>query len=72
MIRRCPVTWKRCSRATAISVQQFVALKLDQLLALLAVEMVVLGIAVVVFVNGPAVELKSAKQPASTNSLSVR
>ena len=52
---------------------QLVALELDQLVATLAVEMIVLGIAVVVLVDGPAIQLELAQAvPASTNSFSVR
>jgi hypothetical protein len=41
---------------------EIVALEFEQPMALLAVEMVVLGIAVVVFVNGPAVQFEFPQQ----------
>ncbi len=42
---------------------QFVALKFDQLVATLAVEMVVLGIAVVMLVDGSASQFELPQQP---------
>lgn len=41
---------------------QFLALELDQATALCAVEMIVLGVAVIVFENGAAVELEGAEE----------
>ena len=49
-----------------------VAMKLDQLVALLAVQVVVLRIAVVVLVDGAAPSTMSRSRPASTSSASVR
>ena len=40
--------------------KQFIALKLDQFLALFAVKMVVLRITIIVFINGPSIQLESS------------
>jgi hypothetical protein len=43
--------------------RQFIALKLDQFAALGAIKVIVLGIAVVVFVDRPPVQLKAVEKP---------
>ena len=63
MMSRWPATRKRCSRATSSrSSTQLLVLEFEQPVALRAVEMVVLGIAVVVLIDGPAVEDELAEQ----------
>ena len=57
MISRWPVTRNWCSRATASRRRmKLIAGEFDQLVALGAVQMIVLRVAVIVFVNGAAAE----------------
>jgi hypothetical protein len=63
MISRCPDLEPVFPGHSVAQFEQFPALKLDQPLAALTVEMIVLGIAVIVLVDRPPVQFEFPQQP---------